>query len=200
MIAYIKGTVEYIDVDEVVIEHGGIGFSVLASQNVLSKLKIHDEVKLYTYMNVREDDISLFGFLTKEEKLVFKLLIGISGIGPKGALSILSTLTVEELRMAVLSDDHKAIAKSNGIGAKTAQKVVIELRDKFKLEDIFTDTSDISIASVSDSANDSVSETALALTSLGYSNMEALKAIKKVKDYESMDSSKLLKEALKNIM
>ncbi|MDE6023865.1 MAG: Holliday junction branch migration protein RuvA [Lachnospiraceae bacterium] len=199
MIAYIKGIVETIDCEEVVLDKDGIGFRIFTSQNVTNKLRIHDSVTLFTYMNVREDDISLYGFLTKEEQSVFKLLIGISGIGPKGALSVLSTLTVDELRIAVLSEDYKAIAKANGIGAKTAQRVVIDLKDKFKLEDVL-DTAD-DTANVNElKENDNVSEAALALTGLGYSNLEALRAIKKVKGYENMSVEELLKNSLKNMI
>ncbi|MCM1398771.1 MAG: Holliday junction branch migration protein RuvA [Clostridium sp.] len=198
MIAYIKGTVEAIDCEEVVLDKDGIGFRIFTSQNVTDKLRIHDSVTLFTYMNVREDDISLYGFLTKEEQSVFKLLIGISGIGPKGALSILSTLTVDELRIAVLSEDHKAIAKANGIGAKTAQRVVIDLKDKFKLEDVLGTEDTMSTDEIKE--NDTVSEAALALTGLGYSNLEALRAIKKVNGYETMSVEELLKNSLKNMI
>ncbi len=198
MIAYIKGTVEAIDSEEVVLDKDGIGFRIFTSQNVTDKLRIHDSVTLFTYMNVREDDISLYGFLSMEEKSVFKLLIGISGIGPKGALSLLSTLTVDELRIAVLSEDYKAIAKANGIGAKTAQRVVIDLKDKFKLEDVLGTGDTVSTDEMKE--NDNVSEAALALTGLGYSNLEALRAIKKVNGYETMSVEELLKNSLKNMI
>ena len=199
MLSYIKGTVEYIDHDCFVIENNGIGFSVMSSSNVTARLKLHEKTMIHTYMHVREDDISLFGFLSRDEIQVFKLLIGVSGIGPKGALAIMSTLTVDELRMAVLSDDHKAIAKANGVGPKTAQRVVIELRDKFKLEDVLDGFSEEE--SLSDtSGNDIISEAALALGSLGYSNMEALRAIKKIPDCDKMSVEELIKAALKVIM
>ena len=144
-------------------------------------------------------DVVFFGFYTEDELSVFKLLISISGIGPKGALAILSTLSIDELRIAVLSDDHKAIAKANGVGAKTAQRVVIELKDKFKLEDVLSDSS--SKDDLQDVvSNDIITETAMALTSLGYSNVEALRAIKKVPSSDTMSVEELLKAALKYIM
>lgn len=142
--------------------------------------------------------MSLFGFLTKEERSVFRMLINISGVGPKSALSILSCLSVDELRMAVLSDDYKAIAKANGIGPKTAQRLVIELRDKFHLEDVLGEYDEASPAT--SAPEDIVSETAMALSSLGYSNVEALRAIKKVPDSEFMTVEQLLKAALKHII
>ncbi|MBQ8924271.1 MAG: Holliday junction branch migration protein RuvA [Lachnospiraceae bacterium] len=199
MYAYIKGTVELIDVESFVIENNGIGYRILTSSNVSSKLKLKDNITTYTYLNVREDDMTLFGFLSEEEVSVFKLLISVSGIGPKGALAIMSALTLDELRMAVLSDDHKAIAKANGVGPKTAQRVVIELKDKFKLEDIFMG-SDISDDLSDNVGSDIITETAMALTSLGYSNVEALRAIKKIENADNMTVEELLKEALKKLI
>ncbi len=194
MFAYIKGTVTEIGTDEIIVETGGIGFSVFTSSQDSARLTKNQQATIYTHLNVREDDMSLFGFLTKEERSVFRMLINISGVGPKSALSILSCLSVDELRMAVLSDDYKAIAKANGIGPKTAQRLVIELRDKFHL-------GEYDEASPATSApEDIVSETAMALSSLGYSNVEALRAIKKVPDSESMTVEQLLKAALKHII
>lgn len=194
MFAYIKGTVTEIGTDEIIVETGGIGFSVFTSSQDSARLTKNQQATIYTHLNVREDDMSLFGFLTKEERSVFRMLINISGVGPKSALSILSCLSVDELRMAVLSDDYKAIAKANGIGPKTAQRLVIELHDKFHL-------GEYDEASPATSApEDIVSETAMALSSLGYSNVEALRAIKKVPDSESMTVEQLLKAALKHII
>ena len=198
MLAYIKGIVTEIGVDEIVVETGGVGFSIATSTLVSGKLTKNQEAKIFTHLHVREDDMSLFGFLSKEERSVFMMLINVSGIGPKSALSILSCLTVDELRMAVLSDDHKAIAKANGVGPKTAQRVIIELRDKFHLEDVLNDFEED--ASFTSASEDIISEAAMALSSLGYSNVEALRAIKKVPGSDSMTVEQLLKEALKHIM
>ncbi|MBO6114867.1 MAG: Holliday junction branch migration protein RuvA [Lachnospiraceae bacterium] len=199
MYAYIKGKVEYVDVDSFIIDNNGIGYRILTSTNVTSKLKLHDDITTYTYLNVREDALNLFGFLSNEEVAVFKLLISVSGIGPKGALAIMSQLTLDELRLAVISEDYKAIARANGIGPKTAQRAVIELKDKFKLEDVFAggEMSD----DLSDNANDDIiTETAMALTSLGYSNVEALRAIKKIDGADKMSVEELLKAALKKLI
>ncbi|MGN0436342.1 MAG: Holliday junction branch migration protein RuvA [Wujia sp.] len=200
MFEYIRGTVEYITEDTIVIDNNDIGYKIMTSSMNTAAVKLHDRVTMYTYMHIREDDMSLFGFLTRDEINVFKLLISVSGIGPKVALAILSALSLEELRIAVLSDDSKAIAKANGVGAKTAQRVVLELKDKFKLEDAF----DGAFASGDDlsymGSNDIISETAMALTSLGYSNVEALRAIKKVPGSESMTVEELLKASLKLMM
>lgn len=198
MLAYIKGTITEIGADEIIVETGGVGFSVFTSSQATTRLTKNQQATIYTHLNVREDDMSLFGFLTKEERSVFRMLINVSGVGPKSALSILSCLSVDELRMAVLSDDYKAIAKANGIGPKTAQRLIIELRDKFHLEDVLDgyeeNTSDTVVP------EDLVSEVAMALSSLGYSNVEALRAIKKVPNSESMSVEQLLKAALKNII
>lgn len=198
MFAYIKGSIEYINQDSVIIDHNGIGFKVMTSIQTINKVNLHNIVTIYTHMNVREDDISLYGFLTKEELDIFRLLIGISGIGPKGALAILSTLSVDELRIAVLSEDYKAIAKANGVGTKTAQRLVIELKDKLKLEDVLSGfEDDISASNVNP---DNISEASMALVSLGYTNSEALKAIKKVSGYDTMSVENLIKAALKKMI
>lgn len=199
MFEYIKGSIEYIDNEGFVVENNGIGFRLLAGSNVTGRLTLHEQATIYTYLHVREDDMSLFGFLSRDEINIFKLLIAVSGIGPKGALAIMSALTVDELRMAILSDDYKAIAKANGVGPKTAQRIVIELKDKFKLEDVFESLAEDD--GLQDApGNDIISETAMALSSLGYSNIEALRAIKKIKDNDRMTVEELLKAALKVIM
>lgn len=199
MLEYIKGTVAYLSEEYVVIENNGIGYCIYTSSNTLSKLGTGDIITIYTHMHVREDDLRLFGFATRDELQAFLLLIHVNGIGPKGALSILSVLTMDELRMAILSEDSKAISKANGIGAKTAQRVIIELKDKFKLDDILEDASTGTY--LSEAMNhDMITEAQMALTSLGYSNIEALRAIKKVDNYESLSVEELLKEALKKII
>lgn len=199
MFDYIKGTIEYIAENMLVVENGGIGYRVLTSAYTAGRVSLHEAATIYTYMHIREDDVSLFGFLSREETAVFQMLISVSGIGPKGALSILSVLTVDELRIAVLSDDHKAISKANGVGAKTAQRLIIELRDKFRLEDVFSDM--VAGDDLPETGgSDIISETAMALTVLGYSNVESLRAIKKVEGYETMSAEELLKAALKKIM
>ena len=198
MYEYIKGTIERIGVGDLVIECGGIGYHLYASTHVTERLSLHEEAKLYTHLSVREDDMSLFGFLSADELAAFRMLISVSGIGPKGAIAVLSELTVDDLRIAVLSDDHKAIAKAQGIGPKTAQKVVLELRDKMKLEDVFADSEDATM-DVS-ATKDTISETAMALSSLGYSNVEALRAIKKVQGADGMTVEELLKAALKHML
>lgn len=199
MFDYIKGTVEYITEDMLVLENNGIGYQIMTSAFVTNHVLLHETYTIYTYMHVREDGITVFGFLNRDDIQVFKYLISVSGIGPKGALAIMSVLTIDELRIAILSDDYKAIAKANGVGPKTAQRVIMDLRDKFKLEDVIGNLGNSNDLPES-SCNDIISETAMALTSLGYSNVEALKAIKKVENSEDMTVEQLLSAALKKIV
>lgn len=201
MFSYIKGTIADIEEDLLVLEANQIGYQIRIPMTTLDKLPgIGQEIKIFTYMHVREDAISLFGFLTKDDLRIFRLLIGVNGIGPKGGLGILSTLSGDNLRFAVLSDDAKTLAKCQGIGKKTAQRIILDLKDKLKVEDAFAE----SIENPKESLpildkNDPKQEAVLALTSLGYSNAEALKAVKQSKITEDMDSEQILKAALKNL-
>lgn len=136
MIAYVKGTVEDITEDNAVVDVGGIGYNVRISADTAARLPgIGERVKLYTYTSVREDAIQLFGFLSKNDLDIFKKCITVSGIGPKGGLAILSVLDADSLRFAILSGDVKAITKAPGIGARTAERLILELKGKIKVED-----------------------------------------------------------------
>ncbi len=201
MIGYIKGTVEGILSDQILLENHGIGYQIFTSGMALSRIQLHREQKMYTYLHVREDGVTLFGFPTQEELDTFKLLISVSGIGPKVALAVLSALSVQDLALAVMSDDTKAITKANGIGAKGAARLIMELKDKLQVDDVFgvgDNNEDVSLNTVS-AKSDSVQDAVLALVSLGYSDMEALKAVRQIPEAESMDSEELLKAALKKI-
>ncbi len=202
MIAFLKGEVEYISSDYVVLSVGGIGYNVFVSGKTLENIgRTGTEVKLHTYLNVREDAMQLFGFITKDELDVFKLLITVNGIGPKGALSILSVMTANELRFAVASEDAKAIAKSPGIGAKTASKLILELKDKLKLEDAIENSFNTSSDDKPQAGmTDSKSEAVMALTALGYSQTEALRAVKSVEVTDVMSSEDIIKKALRTLI
>lgn len=201
MISYIKGTLEAVYEDGIVIDNHGIGYDIKTPVILLHHLpEIGSEMKIFTYMYVREDALGLFGFLTKEELEVFRLLIAISGIGPKAGLAILSTLTIEQLRFAVLSDDAKTIAKAPGIGAKSAKRLIIELKDKMSLNDLLPFAEDSNDGGEAAPAADAKTEAALALVGLGYSNSDALKAIQAVDDSSEMDTETLLKAALKKMI
>lgn len=201
MYAYIKGILAEITEDAIIVENQGIGYEIAVPGQVFDYLpSVGEEVKIYTYHYVREDAILLYGFLTKEGVRIFKMLIGVSGIGPKGALSILSVLSTDDLRFAILGDDAKAIAKAPGVGAKTAQRVIIELKDKLSLEDAFEQK----LANQAQKAelNPAVgvkNEAILALTSLGYSQSEALKVLQGIEISPDDQVEDVLKMALKQM-
>lgn len=202
MIAYLKGTLEEIGSDYIVVDVHDIGYQVKVSLRVIEGLPgIGNEIKIHTYTYVREDIIALYGFLTKDDLQMFLMLLGVNGVGPKGALGILSVFTAQELRLAIISQDAKTIAKAPGIGAKTAQRMLIDLKDKVSAEETFTNMGvDISDTISIDSSNTGARSDAIeALTALGYSPAESLKAVKMVEITEAMSSEDILKAALKHI-
>ena len=193
MISYIRGALEIKGDNYIVIECGGIGYQLMVSGKFMEKLPpVHSEIKVSTYMYIREDEISLFGFENADELNVFKILLGVSGVGPKVAMSLLSTLTVNELRLAVISEDVKAISKANGIGAKGASR----LKDKLSMEDMLDAAYNDSVA-VQNVAGDVRTNVISALTALGYSGVEAGRAVSRVDGSADMDEEQLLKAALR---
>lgn len=204
MIAYIKGEVAWIEEERIVLESGNIGYNIMMpassfdTQDLMGK-----EVKIYTHLNVREDAMQLYGFLNLDELKTFRLLLGVNGIGPKAALGILSGLTTDELRFAVLSDDVKTISKAPGIGKKTAQKLILELKDKIDLEEAF-ETKQEHVRETegkmeSKEENSAKKDAVDALTALGYSSTEALRAVRQIGVTSDMDVETILKLALKNM-
>lgn len=200
MISYIKGILEDMSPGMVVVDNHGIGYQMMVPMRGESFPKIGQEIKIYTHMHVREDDVSLFGFLSKEEKEAFELLIGVNGIGPKVGLSVLSTLSVYELKMAVISEDVKTISKTPGLGPKGAKKLILELKDKLSFEELEEDGVGAEIFDTSADSSDSVMIMIEGLVSLGYSKSEAAIAVNKVEDAKDLTPEELLKKALKNIM
>lgn len=200
MISYIKGILEDMSPGMVVVDNHGIGYQMMVPMRGESFPKIGQEIKIYTHMHVREDDVSLFGFLSKEEKEAFELLIGVNGIGLKVGLSVLSTLSVYELKMAVISEDVKTISKTPGLGPKGAKKLILELKDKLSFEELEEDGVGAEIFDTSADSSDSVMITIEGLVSLGYSKSEAAIAVNKVEDAKDLTPEELLKKALKNIM
>lgn len=201
MYAYIKGILAEITEDAIIVENQGIGYEIAVPGQVFDYLpSVGEEVKIYTYHYVREDAILLYGFLTKEDVRIFKMLIGVSGIGPKGALAILSVLSTDDLRFAILGDDAKAIAKAPGVGAKTAQRVIIELKDKLSLEDAFEQklANQVQKAELNPAVGVK-NEAILALTSLGYSQSEALKVLQGIEISPDDQVEDVLKMALKQM-
>ncbi len=202
MISYLRGVLAAFEEDKVIIDVGGVGYGVYMSGQAMGMLpSVGKEVKIHTYLNVKEDAMQLYGFLTRDDLTVFKLLIGVNGIGPKGGLGVLSALSPDDLRFAVLSNDVKAICAAPGIGKKTAEKLILELRDKLKLEDALEHIAYGTEASGEiDGHGEVQSEAVQALTALGYGSTEALKAVKQVEIDESMKVEDVLKLALKHMM
>lgn len=201
MITFIKGEVAYLGQSQAVIENNGIGYEIFMPSSMLACFRMGEEVRIHTYLHVKEDAMQLFGFLTNEDMQVFRLLIGVNGVGPKAGLGILSALSTDELRFAVLSDDIAAISKAPGVGKKTAQKVILELKDKLDLQDAFEKKLMYRQAAQADTGVDlSVHEAVQALTALGYSNSDALRAVKQLGGTEDMDAEAILKAALKKLV
>ena len=200
MYAYIKGELAEINTDHIVVEAGGIGYQVFISLQTFDYLpSVGEDLKIYTYLDLREDAMILYGFLTKDDLELFKLLISVSGIGPKGGLAILSTLEADDLRFAILSGDAKAISKAPGVGGKTAQRVILELKDKLSLEDAFEAKTEHVQKNAAVAGGSVKNDAVMALTALGYSSTESLKAVSAVEITEDMDVEEVLKAALKHL-
>lgn len=204
MISYLKGELTEINESYVVIEVGNIGYEVaLPASSIMELPPRGSTIKIYTYMHVREDAIGLFGFLTKDDMEMFRLLITVNGIGPKSALGILSAITADELRFAILAEDVKTISKAPGIGNKTASKMILELKDKIKLEDAFEkQLANNEMKKDKDNTNRILSlrdEAVQALTVLGYSSSDAFKIVTGIDIEENMQVEDILKLCLKRM-
>ncbi|MCR4908181.1 MAG: Holliday junction branch migration protein RuvA [Lachnospiraceae bacterium] len=204
MIGFLKGTVEYVTEDTVLLEVSGVGFEVKISTSTAGALPGKGKsCMLYTFLAVKEDDLSLYGFLKREELELFKSLISVSGVGPKGAQAILAVLTPEDLRFAIMSGDAKAISRAPGVGGKTAQRIILELKGKVAdiggfMPDAEGSTEGIiPAAGRDDSARD---EAVAALTALGYSATESYRAVRDADAGENPDAETLLKAALKKLI
>lgn len=203
MIGFVNGEIEEIFEDRVLLDCGFMGYNIFVPGNVLETVQLGAEVKLYTYLSVREDAMQLFGFLSKDELKVFKLLITVNGIGPKGALAILTIMSPNELRYAIACEDSKLISKAPGVGAKTAQKVILELKDKLDIDNIIgqdmssigADITAVTAGTMTQNANDAIE----VLVTLGYSQSAAKKAISVSGITEDMTTEDIIKVALKNI-
>ena len=204
MIASVKGKLEDVTAESVIIDVNGLGIEAIVPTTVISRLpKLDENVRLYTYLHVREDVMQLYGFLEKEDLDFFKLLITVNGIGPKAAIAVLSSMPADILTFAILSEDTKTIEKAQGIGAKTAKKLVLELKDKVGIiktpENTNSETYDN--AGLTIGINSEIKEEAIqVLVALGYIRTEAIKAISMIEITEEITSEELVKLALKNLM
>ncbi len=202
MIAYVNGIIDLIEEDNAVIDVGGIGCNVKISADTASRLPgVGEPVKLYTYTCVREDAFQLYGFLSREELEIFKKLITVNGIGPKGGLAILSVMDVDDLRFAIMSGDVKAISRAPGIGAKTAQRVILDLKDKISVDDalINREIAVTAAGNILKADTPQKQEAVEALVALGYGQAESVKAVNAIEGIEEMDSGAVLKAALKKL-
>lgn len=203
MLTYIRGTLVEVLEDSVVLENQGMGYQIYMSALDISGLPdVGQVLMLYLHMNVREDGISLYGFRTKEARELFRLLIGISGVGPKVGMALLSALSVNDIQMAVLSGDSKALTRANGIGTKGAQRIIMELHDKIELQAFLTPTQDKQTGSLHSEVaeTDTIASASMALVSLGYSQSEAMRAVRQVENAQQMGTEELLKAALKKLI
>lgn len=204
MFSYIKGTLEEIWEDMIVVETGGIGWNIHVPLSVLDRLpRTGEQVRIYTSFQVREDAMTLYGFLTRQDLKMFGQLLGVSGIGPKAALGILSTLQPDDLRMAIISEDAKAIARAPGIGPKTAKRLILDLKDRIRMEDILPGgiSGGAELSGTAEvSGMEGVGREAIeALVALGYSMTEATKAVRQVEITEGMTAEAVLKGSLKHL-
>lgn len=196
MYAYIKGTLEEKSTDSIVVETAGIGYKIYVSEHTMSKLgEIGEKVKIYTHYHVREDNISLYGFMSNEELKMFELLLQVSGIGAKTAIAMLSNITPSKFALAIISNDLKTLTKIPGIGNKSAQRMVLELKDKLKTQTAIED--DEEEATPNDNS-ESINEAGQALQILGYNKSEISKVFDKF-DTHNLSTEELIKEALKRL-
>lgn len=207
MVAYVNGILESIEEGNAVVDVNGIGINVNISGSTMDRMPgIGEVVKLYTYTNVKEDAFTLFGFLSRDELGLFKLLITVNGIGPKGGLAILSVMSPDDLRFAIIAGDSASIAKAPGIGKKTAERITLELKDKIKVtEDSLLSQGGDSLGGELSGENSSAKdETVAALVALGYNQSDAMRAVRKVLGSDAgagaaADTEDLLKLALKEM-
>lgn len=201
MISYIRGILTEASGDGIVVEAGGIGYEIRVPLSVLERLpRLGEEVKIHTFLQVREDGVGLFGFLDRGELAMFKQLLGVGGIGPKGALGVLTALKPDDLRLAVISGDAKAIARAPGVGIKTAQRIILDLKDKVSMDDILpaADGSGPDSGGRGDAVLGAAAREATeALTALGYSAMEASRAVGRVEVTGDMTAEDVLKQSLR---
>jgi len=201
MIAHLRGELSAIYEDRIIIDVSGIGYNVMMPASCISILPgIGNTVKVYTYLSVREDAMWLYGFTTKDELDLFKLLITVNGVGPKAGLQLLSFMGIDDLKFAVLSSDVKSISKAPGVGPKTAQRIIIDLKDKIELLNTFeSKLMNATMNKVSSSMSEAAAEACDALVALGYSQKDALAAVKSVDLGDDASVEDILKSALRSI-
>ena len=197
MISFIRGILEESRPGRLIIDVSGIGFTVLVSDSMREELpSIGNEVKVYTYMSVRDDGMSLYGFLTRDALDLFNMLIGVNGVGPKGALAILDTFSVSKIKFYIASADSNALSKAPTIGKKTAERIIVDLRDKVKKEEIWLDGEPADTSEVGSMITDDAKDAIEALVALGYDRKSSQAAVMKIEHIEELDTNQILKLAL----
>ncbi|OUQ23509.1 Holliday junction branch migration protein RuvA [Flavonifractor sp. An135] len=199
MFYYVSGTVAHMEPNLAVIDCGGVGYACRTTNQTLSQLKTGEKGKLYTHLYVREELFELYGFATENELNCFRLLIGVSGVGPKAALSILSAATPESLAMSIITGDEKALTVAPGIGKKIAQRIILELKDKLAKGQISPGGESYGGTGVTVIPENKASEAAAALAVLGYSTAEIGVALKGI-DLESLALEEIIRQALKKMV
>jgi Holliday junction DNA helicase RuvA len=198
--AYIKGKLDYKHNDYIVVEANGVGYRINTSLSTIEAAgQVGNDVKVHTHLYVREDIMSLYGFITQEELGMFELLISVSGVGPKAAISLLSSISPSKFSLAVITEDAKTLTKAQGIGSKMAQRIILELKDKIKKEQLTAVTGLKEEKSIADREGSRVSEAVSALMVLGYTALEASRAVSAVY-YEDMDLESIIRNALKGLI
>ena len=195
MFYYLNGTVSLIDANLAVIDCGGVGYACATTNHTLSHLSVGSTAKLYTYLNVKEDAMDLFGFYTQNELSSFKMLIGVSGVGPKAALALLSSSTPDQLALAIVTGDEKILTAAPGIGKKIAQRIILELKDKMSKEDL----SGIKVGKSGAQNGQKTSEALSALMVLGYSQQEIALALKGI-DVDALPLEDIIRQALRKMV
>lgn len=207
MISFIHGILCEIGENHIVVEASGVGYGIFVPATVLPQLPpLSEEVRIYTHFSVREDGQSLYGFLYKEDREMFRQLLSVNGVGPKGALGILSVLRPDDLRMAIITGDAKALSRAPGIGAKTAQRVILDLKDKIDAAAVLANPGGVSADELSGGAAGSMflsgsasAEAIEALSALGYSRIEAGRAVRSLAVTDDMTAEEILKLALRKL-
>lgn len=206
MISFVRGPLAAVEEDCVVVEAGGVGLEIRVPLSVLEQLpSLGEEIKMYTYFQVREDGMNLYGFLNVQDRQMFRQLLGVNGIGPKAALGILSAMRPDDLRMAIVSGDARAISKAPGVGTKTAQRIILDLKDKVSMDQVTESwlkaggEADRRESAAAHGLAGAAREAVEALVALGYTSMEASRAVKKVSLQEGMTAEDVLKASLKHL-
>ena len=197
MIVYIKGIFTEITEEGIVVEAGGVGYGIAVPPSLASELVQGEEVKIYTYFQVAEDMQKLYGFGSREDRRIFTQLLKVSGIGPKLAMSIMGAIAADELKLAVITGDVKALSRAPGLGKKTAAKLILELKDSFNTAEVITGSREPQGAPLV--VNDAFSEATQALMALGYSSAEAMKAVRQVEARDGMTVDDVLQEAFRHL-